>query len=92
MDKSKILIESNGSGKMHIEVEGNKVQLMKLLAELARKLINNTNLSKEDVLFATELGLKDDEELEKESERAIRELPKKIEKLLNELFDIQGED
>ena len=88
MGKAKILITCDSNENMHLEVEGNKLDLMKLLAELARKINCRTNLDKKDILFAIELGLKNDTELEKEAERARKELSEKIEKLVKKLLDI----
>lgn len=57
--KFKIYIETNkkGTGRT-IEIKGNKASLMVGLADLATTLIEQSNLTEEDILFAINTGIK----------------------------------
>ena len=89
---SKILITCDDEGRMHLEVEGTKVELMKLIAELSRKLKSNTTLTEEDILFATRLGFKSDEDLKIENEKVMKEIHGKIRTILDEISNILREE
>lgn len=82
----KILIESEEDGAK-IEVRGTKQSLMKALAYLSRSMLKGTNLSKEEIRHAVELGLMSEEELEEEVNRSTEELKTKVEKLIKQIFD-----
>lgn len=82
----KILIESEEDGTK-IEVSGTKPNLMKALAYLSRSMLKETNLSKEEIRRAVELGLMSDEELKEEANRKTEELKTKVEKLIKQIFD-----
>lgn len=82
----KILIESEEDGTK-IEVSGTKPNLMKALAYLSRSMLKGTNLSKEEIRRAVELGLMSEEELEEETNRSKEELKTKVEKLIKQIFD-----
>lgn len=82
----KILIESEEDGTK-IEVSGTKPNLMKALAYLSRSMLKGTNLSKEEIRRAVELGLMSEEELEEEANRKTEELKTKVEKLIKQIFD-----
>jgi hypothetical protein len=82
----KILIESEEDGTK-IEVSGTKPNLMKALAYLSRSMLKGTNLSKEEIRRAVELGLMSDEELKEEANRKTEELKTKVEKLIKQIFD-----
>lgn len=82
----KILIESEEDGTK-IEVSGTKPNLMKALAYLSISMLKGTNLSKEEIRRAVELGLMSDEELEEEKSRNTEELKTKVEKLIKQIFD-----
>ena len=82
----KILIESEEDGTK-IEVSGTKPNLMKALAYLSRSMLKGTNLSKEEIRHAVELGLMSDEELKEEANRKTEELKTKVEKLIKQIFD-----
>lgn len=55
--KFKIHIESEGEG-CKVEIEGNKPSLMTALAELSGALVENSNLTEKDILFAINTGIK----------------------------------
>lgn len=82
----KILIESEEDGTK-IEVSGTKPNLMKALAYLSRSMLKGTNLSKEEIRRAVELGLMSDKELKEEANRKTEELKTKVEKLIKQIFD-----
>ena len=82
----KILTESEEDGTK-IEVSGTKPNLMKALAYLSRSMLKETNLSKEEIRRAVELGLMSDEELKEEANRKTEELKTKVEKLIKQIFD-----
>ena len=82
----KILIESEEDGTK-IEVSGTKPNLMKALAYLSISMLKGTNLSKEEIRRAVELGLMSDEELKEEANRKTEELKTKVEKLIKQIFD-----
>jgi hypothetical protein len=82
----KILIESE-EDEVKIELKGTKPNLMKALAYLSRSMLKGTNLSKEEIRRAVELGLMSDEELEEEKSRNTEELKTKVEKLIKQIFD-----
>ena len=72
----KILIESE-EDEVKIELKGTKPNLMKALAYLSRSMLKGTNLSKEEIRRAVELGLMSEEELEEEESRNTEELKTK---------------
>ena len=82
----KILIESE-EDEVKIEIKGTKPNLMKALAYLSRSMLKGTNLSKEEIRRAVELGLMSEEELEEEKSRNTEELKTKVEKLIKQIFD-----
>lgn len=82
----KILIESE-EDEVKIELKGTKPNLMKALAYLSRSMLKGTNLSKEEIRRAVELGLMSEEELEEEKSRNTEELKTKVEKLIKQIFD-----
>ncbi len=82
----KILIESE-EDEVKIELKGTKPNLMKALAYLSRSMLKGTNLSKEEIRRAVELGLMSEEELEEEESRNTEELKTKVEKLIKQIFD-----
>jgi len=82
----KILIESE-EDEVKIELKGTKPNLMKALAYLSRSMLKGTNLSKEEIRRAVELGLMSDDELEEETNRSKEELKTKVEKLIKQIFD-----
>lgn len=82
----KILIESE-KDEVKIELKGTKPNLMKALAYLSRSMLKGTNLSKEEIRRAVELGLMSEEELEEEKSRKIEELKTKVEKLIKQISD-----
>ncbi len=82
----KILIESE-EDEVKIELKGTKPNLMKALAYLSRSMLKGTNLSKEEIRRAVELGLMSDEELKEEANRKTEELKTKVEKLIKQIFD-----
>ena len=82
----KILIESE-EDEVKIELKGTKPNLMKALEYLSRSMLKGTNLSKEEIRRAVELGLMSEEELEEEKSRNTEELKTKVEKLIKQIFD-----
>lgn len=82
----KILIESEEDGAK-IEIKGTKPNLMSALSNLVSNMLEKTNLSKEGISHAVEIGLMSDEELEEETNRSIEELKTKVEKLIKQIFD-----
>ena len=82
----KILIESE-EDEVKIEIKGTKPNLMKALEYLSRSMLKGTNLSKEEIRRAVELGLMSEEELEEEKSRNTEELKTKVEKLIKQIFD-----
>lgn len=82
----KILIESEEDGTK-IEIKGTKTNLMSALGILVSNMLEKTNLSKEDIIYAVKIGLMSDEELEKEKNRNTEELKTKVEKLIKQIFD-----
>lgn len=81
MSESKIILRNDGNGELEIDIKGNKLDLMRLLAELSNALKHNSNLTEENIKFAIELGLKNEEELKKETKKAIEQLPNKLKQL-----------
>lgn len=77
----KMLIKSEGNG-VRLEVEGTKYSLMYALAHLASNLLEKSNLSREDIRKAVEIGLMSKEEIQKE----IEQKREKVEQELKELF------
>lgn len=73
----KILVQSKEKGSI-IEIKGTKVMLMYALAELASTLLKDSNLTKEEIKYSIELGLKSEKEIEEDTKRKIEELLKKI--------------
>ena len=82
----KILIESEEDGAK-IEISGTKQSLMSALSNLLSNMLEKTNLSKEEIRHAVELGLMSEEELEEEVNRSTEELKTKAEKLIKQIFD-----
>ena len=74
-----------------IRISGTKIDLMALLAQLINKLLENTNLTEEDIKLSVNLGLMSEEkrtEKEKqldEARKKAKEMPDFIKKFLEEL-------
>ena len=76
----KINIESIAD-KVKMEIKGNTFSIMNLLARLSEELVKGTNLTKEDILFAVNLGLEDKEEIKKTNDKITDELDKLTDQL-----------
>ena len=55
----KILVETDENGEERtVEIKGNRPSIMLGLAELTTELVQNSNLTEEDIRFAIETGIK----------------------------------
>lgn len=76
--------KSNEVPEIHITkntviIKGTKMDLMSYLATIIQALKQESNLSESDIRFVVNLGLKDKQELRKETE-------KYLDKLIDDLF------
>ena len=60
------------NGKAHLD--GNKVDLMADLASIVCSLLDSKILTKDEVMYAVELGCKDKETVRKEAQEALRKM------------------
>ena len=82
----KILIESKGENNK-IEVRGTKIGLMNGLANLAKTLLEKSNLSKDEIKYAVELGMSSKEEIKDEEKQLQEELEEKLNEMFKEIFE-----
>ena len=84
----KLLIEKDNKhpNKVHVEVKGTKGAIMSGVSHLIRSLLEESSLDKEDIKNAVEIGLKNDEQLEKELKEDFKKFEETIKKL-KELFN-----
>ena len=82
----KILVQSKEKGSI-IEIKGTKVMLMYALAELASTLLKDSNLSKEEIKYAIDLGLKPEKEIEEDLKQKKEELEVKMKEFFKTIFD-----
>lgn len=80
----KILIESQNEG-VKIAITGTKHELMYVLAHLSSSLLEESNLSEKDIKRAVEIGLTPKEKLEKEVEQMEKDLEKKLQELFRKI-------
>ena len=74
----------NEDENISIKVEGTKIALMNALAQLVTEIEKNTNLTKEDIKYAMNLGLKTDEELSEETEVLFDKVMSKMKEIFTE--------
>lgn len=87
MEKNfKILIESKEDNNK-MEVYGTKIDLMNALANLSNTLLEKSNLSKDEIKYAIELGMSSEEELKDEDKKLQKELEEKLSKIFKEIFE-----
>lgn len=82
----KILIESK-EDNIKMEVYGTKIDLMNALANLSNTLLEKSNLSKDEIKYAIELGMSSEEELKDEDKKLQKELEEKLSKIFKEIFE-----
>lgn len=82
----KILIESKEDNNK-MEVYGTKIDLMNALANLSNTLFEKSNLSKDEIKYAIELGMSSEEELKDEDKKLQKELEEKLSKIFKEIFE-----
>lgn len=82
----KILIESKEENNK-VEISGTKIALMNGLANLSKTLLEKSNLSKEEIKYAIELGMSSREDLENEEKQLKEELEEKLNKMFKEIFE-----
>lgn len=82
----KILVQSKEKGSI-IEIKGTKVMLMYALAELASTLLKDSNLTKEEIKYSIELGLKSEKEIEEDLKQKKEELEVKMKEFFKTIFD-----
>lgn len=82
----KILVQSKEKGSI-IEIKGTKAGLMYALAELASTLLKDSNLSKEEIKYAIDLGLKPEKEIEEDLKQKKEELEVKMKEFFKTIFD-----
>lgn len=82
----KILIESKEDNNK-MEVYGTKIDLMNALANLSNTLLEKSNLSKDEIKYAIELGMSSEEELKDEDKKLQKELEEKLSKIFKEIFE-----
>ena len=82
----KILLQSKEDGTI-VEIKGTKAGLMYALAELASTLLKDSNLSKEEIKYAIDLGLKPEKEIEEDLKQKKEELEVKMKEFFKTIFD-----
>ena len=82
----KILSESKGED-IRVEVHGTKMGLMNGLAHLSKILLKQSNLSKDEIKYAIELGMSSEEELKDENKKLQKKLEEKLNKMFKEIFE-----
>ena len=82
----KILLQSKEKGSI-IEIKGTKVMLMYALAELASTLLKDSNLTKEEIKYSIELGLKSEKEIEEDLKQKKEELEIKMKEFFKKIFE-----
>lgn len=82
----KILIESKEDNNK-IEVYGTKIDLMNALANLSKTLFENSDLSKDEIKYAIELGMSSEKELKDEDKKLQKELEEKLKNMFKEIFE-----
>lgn len=82
----KILLQSEEDGTI-VKIKGTKTGLMYALSELAFTLLKDSNLSKEDIKYAIDLGLKSEKEIEEDLKQKKEELEIKIKELFKNIFN-----
>lgn len=83
---SRILVELN-KDKRKIEITGSKISIMSALAELSEALLKKSNLTKEDIKLAIDLGTKSEKEKQEIENKLDKELEENLKKLLKKIFN-----
>lgn len=87
MEKNfKILIESK-EDNVKLEVYGSKVELMEALAYLSKSLLEKSNLSKDEIKYAVELGMSSEKEIRDKENQLKKELEEKFKDMFKEIFE-----
>ena len=68
--------------KRGVRVKGTRAMLGALLSEIARSLVVKGGWTKDDVLYAVNLGLKEEKDLEKETLQSMKEF---LENMMKEM-------
>lgn len=82
----KILIESK-EDNVKLEVYGSKVELMEALAYLSKSLLEKSNLSKDEIKYAVELGMSSEKEIKDKEKQLQKELEEKLKDMFKEIFE-----
>ena len=82
----KILIESK-EDNVKLEVYGSKVELMKALAYIVKSLLEKSNLSKDEIKYAVELGMSSEKEIREKENQLKKELEEKFKDIFKEIFE-----
>ena len=82
----KILIESK-EDNVKLEVYGSKVELMEALAYLSKSLLEKSNLSKDEIKYAVELGMSSEKEIRDKENQLKKELEEKFKDMFKEIFE-----
>lgn len=82
----KILIESK-EDNIKMEVYGTKIDLMNALANLSNTLLEKSNLSKDEIKYAIELGMSSEKEIKDKEKQLQKELEEKLKDMFKEIFE-----